>query len=88
MSKRLNTSNIHFASDGTARDAVTDEVLFEVADEATEVEYEGEKAQRRLARTCLPKKAREQDNVVGRISPKLIAASVAKAKEAAAKRNG
>ena len=84
--KRLNSSNIYFDADGKARDKTTDEELFEYAFEATEVEVEDPKAQRRLARTCLPKKAREQANVVGRISPKLIAASVAKAKEAAAKR--
>ena len=76
---RLNTSNIYFDAEGQARDKTTDEVLFDYAFEAQEVEPQGEKEQRRLARTCLPKAAREASNVVGRISPKLIAASVAKA---------
>ena len=93
---RLNTSNIHFDADGTARDQETDEVLFDYAFEAQEaVEPSEPKAQKRLASTCLPKAARAQMGgeptdtpcvVKSRISEKLIAASVAQAKAAAARR--
>jgi hypothetical protein len=83
----LKTSNLYMDAEGNFRAKDTDEVVFQADEEAREAEV-GEKAQRRLASTCLPKAAREQDNVVGRISPKLIAASVAKAKKAAQKRKG
>jgi hypothetical protein len=83
---RLNTSNIYFDAEGQARSKATDEVLFDYAFEAQDRESGEPQPQKRLARTCLPKAAREAPNVTGRISPKLIAASVAKAKAAAARK--
>ena len=82
----LKTSNIYIDAEGNARDKATDEVVFHVDDEVREDLFVGEKMQRRLAKTCLPKDSRNLPNVVGRISPKLIAESVEKAKRAAAKK--
>jgi hypothetical protein len=82
----VHTRDIYFDEDNNACDKTTDEVLFHVSEEARQVELQ-ERRQKRLPRTCLPLAAREQSNVVGRISPKLIAASVNKARAAAARKS-